>query len=271
MNLHNSSRWYLHLAYYQLVKLSRFFTNNLFGRKDHQFLFILTPPYCGSTLLNQILSSSNNLSCNNHLGVREGQLLPELKDMMFLNKGWHNEVHYDWAFIKKTWMKYWDQRMGILMDKSNPNIMRVHSIKKEFKNSIFIAMVRNPYAQVEGIMRRNGATAEYAAKFALKCLRYQKQNKLSVKENILFTSYEELCDTKYELVEKIKKFIPEIGDIDSDLEFSAHNFKTDGKMKIQNLNKEKIKKINKENMGIINTYFNKDIDLLEFFGYSIIE
>jgi hypothetical protein len=24
-------------------------------------------------------------------------------------------------------------------------------------------------------------------------------------------------------------------------------------------------------MGIINTYFNKDIDLLEFFGYSIIE
>jgi hypothetical protein len=42
-------------------------------------------------------------------------------------------------------------------------------------------------------------------------------------------------------------------------------------MKIQNLNKEKIKKINKENMGIINTYFNKDIDLLEFFGYSIIE
>ena len=271
MNLHNSSRWYLHLAYYQLVKLSRFFTNNLFGRKDHQFLFILTPPYCGSTLLNQILSSSNNLSCNNHLGVREGQLLPELKDMMFLNKGWHNEVHYDWAFIKKTWMKYWDQRMGILMDKSNPNIMRVHSIKKEFKNSIFIAMVRNPYAQVEGIMRRNGATAEYAAKFALKCLRYQKQNKLSVKENILFTSYEELCDTKYELVEKIKKFIPEIGDIDSDLEFSAHNFKTVGKMKIQNLNKEKIKMIKKANMVIINTYFNKEIDLLNFFGYSIIE
>ena len=157
------------------------------------------------------------------------------------------------------------------MDKSNPNMMRVPAIKKEFQNSTFIAMVRNPYAQVEGIMRRNGATAEYAAKFALKCLRYQKQNKLSEKENILFTSYEELCDTKYEVVEKIKEFIPEIGNIDSDLEFSAHNFKTDCKMKIQNLNKEKIKKINKENMGIINSYFNKEIDLLEFFGYSIIE
>ena len=271
MNLHNSSRWYLHLVYYQLVKLSRFFTNNFFGRKDHKFLFILTPPYCGSTLLNQILSTSKNLSCNNHLGVREGQLLPEVKNMMFLNKGWHTEVNYDWPFIRKVWMKYWDQRKAILMDKSNTNIMRVNKVKEVFDNAVFLAMVRNPYAQVEGIMRRNGATAEYAAKFALKCLRYQKQNKLSEKENILFTSYEELCDTKYEVVEKIKKFIPEIGNIDSDLEFSAHNFKTDGKMKIQNLNKEKIKKINKENMGIINSYFNKEMDLLEFFGYSIIE
>ena len=271
MNLHNSSRWYLHLVYYQLVKLSRFFTNNFFGRKDHKFLFILTPPYCGSTLLNQILSTSKNLSCNNHLGVREGQLLPEVNNMMFLNKGWHTEVNYDWPFIRKVWMKYWDQRKAILMDKSNTNIMRVNKVKEVFDNAVFLAMVRNPYAQVEGIMRRNGATAEYAAKFALKCLRYQKQNKLSEKENILFTSYEELCDTKYEVVEKIKKFIPEIGNIDSDLEFSAHNFKTDGKMKIQNLNKEKIKKINKENMVIINTYFNKEMDLLEFFGYSIIE
>ena len=56
-------------------------------------------------------------------------------------------------------------------------------------------MVRNPYAQVEGIMRRNGATVEYAAKFALKCLRFQKQNKQS-QENILFISYEDLCDNK---------------------------------------------------------------------------
>ena len=271
MILHNSSRWYLHLSYYQLIKFIRFFTNFLFGRKDHKFLFILTPPYCGSTLLNQILSTSKNLSCNNHLGVREGQLLPEVKNMMFLNKGWHTEVNYDWPFIRKVWMKYWDQRKAILMDKSNTNIMRVNKVKEVFDHAVFLAMVRNPYAQVEGIMRRNGATAEYAAKFALKCLRYQKQNKLSEKENILFTSYEELCDTKYEVVEKIKKFIPEIGNIDSDLEFSAHNFKTDGKMKIQNLNKEKIKKINKENMVIINTYFNKEMDLLEFFGYSIIE
>ena len=270
MKLHTSKRWYLHLIYYHLLKFSRFFTNSLFGKKEHKFLFILTPPYCGSTLLNQILSTSNNLSCNNHLGVREGQLLPEVKNIMFYNKGWHNEVTYPWEKIKKVWMKYWDQRKTILMDKTNTNIMRVQEIKEVFDNTFFLAMVRNPYAHVEGIMRRNGATVEYAAQFALKCLRYQKENKEKEK-NILFISYEDLCDNKYASVAKIKEFLPDLGNINSDLEFSAHNFKTEGKMKVQNLNNEKISKLSSAQMKEINSYFIKEKHLLSYFGYSIIE
>ena len=61
------------------------------------------------------------------------------------------------------------------MEQSDSNIMRVTEIKKVFDNIFFLAMVRNPYAQVEGIIRRNDATTEYAAAFALKCLRYQKK------------------------------------------------------------------------------------------------
>ena len=156
------------------------------------------------------------------------------------------------------------------MDKSTPNIMRVAEIKKVFDNIIFLAMVRNPYAQVEGIIRRNHTTIEYAATFALKCLRYQKQNK-ELEMNSLFITYEELCDSKEDVVDKIKFFMPEIGDIDSDLEFSAHNFKTEGKMKIQNLNDEKIKKLSTNQLALINSYFTKDIELLNYFGYSIID
>jgi len=270
MKLHVSKRWYLHLIYYRVLKFFRFFTNNFFGRKDHKFLFILTPPYCGSTLLNQILSTSNNLSCNNHLGVREGQLLPEVKDIMFYNKGWYTNVSYPWEDIKKVWMRYWDQRKEILMDKTNTNIMRVTEIKKVFDNIVFLAMVRNPYAHVEGLIRRNQATTESAAEFALKCLRYQKQNKKTEKD-ILFLSYEDLCDNTDESIQRIKEFIPELGNIDSDLEFSAHNFKTKGKMKIQNLNDEKINKLSSEQIKIINSYFKKEKSLLNYFGYSIIE
>ena len=69
-------------------------------------------------------------------------------------------------------MKYWDQTKPILLEKSTTNIIRVQSIKKTFQNSYFICIVRNPYAQVEGIMRRNNASAEYAANFSIKCLKY---------------------------------------------------------------------------------------------------
>ena len=270
MKLHESRKWYLHLVYYQLLKFSRFFTNNLFAKKENKFLFILTPPYCGSTLLNQLLSTSKNVSCNNHLGVREGQLLPEVKDIMFYNKGWHNEVSYPWAKIKKVWMKYWDQRKPILLDKTNTNIMRVNEIEKVFDNTFFLAMVRNPYAQAEGIIRRNGSSPEYAAQFALKCLRYQRKNK-EINGNILFISYEELCDNKEESIEKMQEFIPELGTLKSDIEFSAHNFKTKGKMKIRNLNDEKIKNLSSDQIKIINSFFKNEEDLLSYFGYSIIQ
>ena len=59
--------------------------------------------------------------------------------------------------------------------------------------------------------------------------------------------------------------------IDFDLEFSAHNFKTDGKMKIQNLNNEKIKKLSVDQLKLINSYFIKEEELINYFGYSIID
>ena len=55
-----------------------------------------------------------------------------------------------------------------------------------------------------------------------------------------------MCDNKEGSIEKIQQLIPEIGAINSNLEFSAHNFKTVGKMKVKNLNHEKISKLSTE-------------------------
>ena len=80
-----------------------------------------------------------------------------------------------------------------------------------------------------------------------------------------------MCDNTDESIERIKEFIPELGNVNFDLEFSAHNFKTEGKMKIQNLNDEKINKLSSEQIKIINSYFKKEEALLNYFGYFIIE
>jgi hypothetical protein len=166
-------------------------------------------------------------------------------------------------------MSYWDQTKPILLEKSTPNIMRVESIKKVFKKSYFICMVRNPYAQVEGIMRRNNATAEYAANFTIKCLEYQKNN-IEKEKDILFFTYEDLCDKKKYIVSKIKNFLPEINDLNTDILFNAHNFKTKNKMAITNLNEEKIAKLSTQDITIINNIFRKNINLLKFFNYALI-
>ena len=39
-------------------------------------------------MLNQIISSSKNVSCNNNIGTREGQTLPGVKKIMFDKKRW---------------------------------------------------------------------------------------------------------------------------------------------------------------------------------------
>lgn len=258
------------LFYYFLVRQKLCLKYLFIQKKEPQFLFILSPPYCGSTLLNQLLSTSKNVSCNNNLGTREGQSLPGVKHFMFQKDRWNEAVNYPWYEVKKVWMNYWDQTKPILMDKSIPNIMRVVAIKKEFKNSYFVCMVRNPYAQVEGIIRRNGATTEYAANFAIKCLKYQQKN-IEQEANLLFFTYEQLCEDKTKTIEQLIHFIPELSDIQVNAQFKAHNFKTKGSMSITNLNDEKIAKLSSKQLDTINTIFRENSALLDYFNYRIIE
>ena len=256
--------------YYRFTRYRLLIPNLINRNKSHQYLFILSPPFCGSTLLNQLISTSKNVSCNNNIGTREGQTLPEVREIMFEDNRWNKDAQLPWGFIHNIWRKYWDLSKPVLLDKSIPNIMRVKDIKNTFKNSSFICMVRNPYAQCEGIIRRNEKSADFAAKFALDCLRYQREN-IECEKKLVFFTYEELCENKIEVIKKITDFIPELSDIKSEQKFKAHNFKTSGKMEISNLNDEKITKLTTEQLEKINNYFDKESELLKFFNYSIIE
>ena len=254
--------------YYSYIRVIRLISNLFSKNIEHQFLFILSPPYAGSTMLNQLISSSENVSCNNNLGTREGQLLPGVKHFMFQKDRWDENVQYPWKKVRKIWLKYWDYSKPIFLDKSIPNIMRVDEIEKVFSPIKYMCMVRNPYAQVEGLMRRNKQDAKSAAEFAIKCLYYQSKNRK--RENILFFTYEQLCDNGEEVSQRMIEFIPELSDLDVNIELTSHNFKTEGKMKMVNLNDEKIAKISETDFEIINSIFVKNENLLSEFGYKII-
>ena len=255
-------------VYYSYIRIIRLFSYLFNKNNEYQFLFILSPPYAGSTMLNQLISSSDNVSCNNNLGTREGQLLPAVKKFMFQKNRWNENVQYPWEEVRKTWLRYWDYSKPVFLDKSIPNIMRVDEIEKVFSPIKYMCMVRNPYAQVEGLMRRNKQDAKSAAEFAIKCLYYQSKNRK--RKNILFFTYEQLCDNRQEVSQRMIEFIPELSDLDMNIDLTSHNFKKKGKMKMANLNDEKIAKISETDFEIINSIFEKDKDLLKEFGYKII-
>ena len=255
--------------YFFAISKKNSLKNFLFARKKNKYLFILSPPFSGSTLVNQIISSSKNVSCNNNIGTREGQNLPEVKKIMFEEKRWEEKNKLPWDKIKKIWRSYWYLKKPILLDKSIPNIMRVDQLKEFFYPNHFICIVRNPYAICEGVMRRSNQSAEVAAMFTIKCLKYQMKN-INLHKDIFLLSYEDLCDNTTITINKIKKQIDELYDINPNQKFKAHNFKTKKSMRITNLNDEKIKKIKKKDLVVINKHFNKNKKVLDFFNYKII-
>ena len=134
MNSKKQGHNFKQLFYYMIVRKKIKFKYLFVNKVNNKFLFILSPPYCGSTLLNSLISTSKYVSSNNEIGTREGQTLPEVRNIMFGKDRWNKDVEYSWDFIKKNWMKYWDQTKPILLEKSTPNIIRVQSIKKTFQN-----------------------------------------------------------------------------------------------------------------------------------------
>ena len=255
--------------YYFGVSKSIALKNLLLAKKDNQYLFILSPPFCGSTLLTEIISSSKNISCNNNIGLREGQHLPIAKEILFNKDRWNPNKDIDWKRVKNIWHKYWDRSKDILLEKSPPNICRAQNIDKAFKNTRYICLVRDPYAQIQSDIRRYNTDTALATKKYISYLKYQKQNIESLKQ-VLLISYEELSDSPTFTKQKISNFLPLLSDINMDLEFRAHNIHDKKKMAITNLNKDKIASLTKDQIDIINTILLKEKDLINYFHYSLL-
>ena len=240
-----------------------------FSKNKNQYLFILSPPFCGSTLLTEIISSSKNVSCNNNIGLKEGQHLPLAHKLLFTEDRWDPNKEIDWKKIKNIWHKYWDSSKEILLEKSPPNICRAENINQFFENSKYICLTRNPYAQIQSNVRRYQTNVLDATKKYISYLNFQKDN-LEKLENTLLISYEELTDNSIHTKEKIVKFLPELNDINFNLKFNAHNMLEKKEMGITNLNQKSIESLSNDQIQSINSILKKEKDLLDFFNYTII-
>lgn len=253
--------------YYQWIIFGNRLKKILQKKAVNRYLFILAPPFSGSTLLNELLSTSSSVSTNNALGTREGQQLPGVKELMWESKNKYDpQAPYDWPFIRRQWLKYWDVTKPVLLEKSPPNIVRATELMHHFVPASFIIMVRDPYAVCESMIRR-GQDATEAAAFAIRCLRLQKQN-IETLQNFIFFTYEELTDAPEIIRQKLIAFIPALHDLDVHRIFKAHNFKN-APMPIGNMNSEKMGNLGKAQVEALNRVFSQNGEILAYFNYHL--
>ena len=233
-------------------------------RNLNTYLFILCPPFSGSTLLWRLVATSPAVSTL----PSEGQFLPEVENIMRKNP-WNADVLLPWEMIKEVWEGYWDLERPILVEKSPPNLLRTGEIVKYFNPIYFLLMVRNPYAHCEGIIRRKWDAKE-AAEFAVRCLRLQAENVKKLK-NVLSLTYEELVENPENLSKKIQSFIPQIGDLNYQESFSLHSIDGTIKRSIVNLNKKKIYNLSINDLKQINVVFKANADIIDYWGYQYYE
>ena len=227
------------------------------------YLFLLCPPYSGSTLLWKLVSTSANVSSL----PLEGQFLPELKDTMRASP-WKAEATLPWDEIKRVWETYRDNSKPLLLEKSPPNMIRTDQILQHFEPVRFIVMVRNPYAQAEGLMRHNNWTAKRAANFATMCLRTQLANARKLDDALVMT-YESLVQDPARTCSNLASFAPELGDVDPQASFEIHSIDGTLKRPITDLNGKKIAALSAADIATMNEVFAQHRETIEAWGYDL--
>lgn len=251
-------------------------------RVINKHLFIISPNNSGSTYLQNILATSHQTWNLN----REGQHTFGYAGACKSDLIWaasrssidtlRESSRYDWEKTKKAW--YFQafsksETATVFVTKSPPFLVVTDMLKARFTHARFIFMVRNPYAVVEGISRRKRAIQcagkdvyKVAAKHIMNCFKYQKNN-IETYSNDLFFTYEQLCSDHVLTESRIKHFIPELGDLELNQKIVVKNLYFEP---LRDMNLQQIKRLSRENIKEINTVFEENTGLMDYFGYEVL-
>lgn len=227
------------------------------------YVFVLCPPYCGSTVLWKLIATSERASAL----PDEGQFLPEVRDAM-RDRPWDASRRMPWPEIKAAWHRYWDDSKPYLLEKSPPHLIRTAEIREHFDPVRFVVMVRDPYAHVHGLMTRNRWSAAEAARFAVRCLQAQRHN-LEHDPDALRLTYEELVDRPEAAARRIEAFLPELGALDARARFRTPTLRGPVERPLVNLNRQKVGLLTRRDVRAINAELEPHRELLAYWGYAL--
>jgi hypothetical protein len=169
------------------------------------------------------------------------------------------EKNYDWNSIKTLWNSFWKEDL-IKVEKSPPNVIRAHMLRRHFENSQFIIQVRNPYQIVTSILKlRPDVSIERSCGHVASCFFEQYKNYYSYTNKIV--KYEDMVYNKQDVNDIFK----DLGIIDFDIDVDSNPVKQYKQSKIENFDKPISNKVYKIGKDIFQTVKTE----IEFFGYEL--
>jgi len=227
------------------------------------YLFVLSPPFSGSTILHDLIATSPNVS----ILPKEGQHLEGASEHM-RGSHWNPKMEVPWKKIEKVWNQNWKEDGPIFLEKSPPNILRADAIESHFSPTSFVLTIRDPYAFAEGMRRRNNNLGVVrGAKLWKRIARAQRRNQKNLK-NTTFFRYREFTETTREVVKKILDLVPELEKMASSQVVGWSSMRRE--MNIRNLNPTQIRRLSGRDIHRINHILREDPELMEAFGYKFI-
>ena len=244
---------------------------------EPRFLFIITPPYSGSTALAQLLNSAPRTALLEERG--EGQwLVPGLGN----SDRWERNKAVNWEAVKTVWFKRVAllralvQEVDLFIEKSPPNMVRLGELLEAFPNHSLLAFNRDPYANCSSIFHRfhsaealtsekRKAVMESLAKTWL--LRSELVRKETEKRNILSFTYEDFCENTEACLARLQEVEPLLQEVDARKEVLVKDY---APQKIENQNARQIAKLKPEDLKVISSVLAQEQLVMSHFGYDIL-
>lgn len=237
----------------------------------HRYLFILTAPFSGSTLLASLLDSSPQVSVLK-TPQHEGLKLPGMHALLIPKAG--SEYNpLPWGYLRELYHRHWDLSKPVLVEKGQyPK--HGENIQRCFPGVSFIVMPRDPYAWCESIKRRRkpGKPAKPMEETALRWVRSAAWHIHNIKtlERVTYFTYEDLCDRTPDVLERLRQFMPELGEMRPEGEFEVHSALGKRRNPITNTNESALGRLDSTEIGAISRTLNAYPDITAYFGYKVL-
>jgi hypothetical protein len=185
---------------------------------------------------------------------------------------------YDWVASRRAW--YFQAyslsaQARVFVEKSPPFLLVVDRLVEHFDNARFLFMVRDPYAVVEGVLRKSrsasgnavpsAADVDRAANHVMNCLRWQQRNVTAWCDRGAFFSYETMCADPAHAEGLIKRLVPTLDDVTLRRRLRIREYDE----LLRNMNDQQIARLDVDERKRVNDVFGRHRDVLEFFGYPL--